>query len=112
MQDLSQTEVTLVLGGAPYPVMEVIVPHDVVIINSQDSAPMTVAETSDEDINMTDVDAEHFEEGEEESAAMDDSESLGSEDTQYYEDPSGVIFGRTGGQVFISSDPCKCKGRS
>ena len=92
--------------------MEGMAPPDVVIINSQDTAPETVAESSDEDISMTDAVAEYFEEGEEESAELDDSESLGSEDTQYFEDPSGVIFGRRGDHVFISSDPRKRKGRS
>ena len=111
-QSEPDSEVTLALGGADYPVMEVMAPPDVVVINSQDSAPETVAESNDEDISMTDAVAEYFEEGEEKSAEMDDSESLGSEDTQYFEDPSGVIFGRRRDHVSISSDPRKRKGWS
>ena len=70
------------------------------------SQPYSVSDANPDAVSSTDaldVDDIEYQDSE------DVSETLGSQDTQYFQDPSGVVFGCRGDYVFVSRDPRKRK---
>ena len=120
MDHISDTDssATLMLGGNQAEPIHIIASQDtdpqdaMVDQHPHDDEVIDVDEESIPDTEMDDQVEPEYEHGEEEVPESDESETLGSEDTSYYRDPSGVIFGRRGDYVFISSDPRKRKDRA